>query len=354
MQMKRFAATAAFLATGTLLALTVHGGVLRPAVAAAQEGAVRPISITVFRGDLGESGIGLGSWGSGGAESSKEAILIGNSSIRVTTQGLYQGARLDFRNGVDLAQAFQNPRAYLRMQVRFTGSRASQNVFTGGGGPNIAGGPPPDFVGGPGGGPPPGFGGFPGGGVETTRRAASPFNKMRFVLVMGDGSRYELVRPVDVPPTEDPDSYVPLSFPIAAITKKVGAGKPAPSGQGAVLKQLAVFGDRPEQFYIGEIGVITDETDITVEPLEEQIYFANQQTLFVADAQGGATSLRYSWDFDASDGIQEDAQGRVAVRVFPRSGDDKGLKKYTVTLTVSDHDGLKKPVSTTQEIEVSD
>jgi hypothetical protein len=334
MRNKRIAAVTGTLALAALVAGAVNFGATPRVAKAAQDN--NRLSITVFRGELGESGIGLGPWGSGSAEASKDAVLVGTSSIKVTTQGMYQGARLDFRNGVNLEEAFRNPRAYLRFQVRFTGVGAVQTVQAGGGGAGADG--------------PGAIGGGPIGGVESVKRLASPFKNMRYVLVMGDGTRYELVRPVEVPPTEDPDSYVPLAFPLSAITKKLN-GKTL-TGQGAVVKQLAIFGDKYEQFYIGEINVIADETDIVVSPLEDQIFFANQTTAFVGNAEAGATTLRYSWDFDAKDGIQEDASGRVVSKVFPKRGE--GTSKYTVTLTVSDYDGIKKPQSVSQEIEVND
>lgn len=282
---------------------------------AARAQASRPVTISLFRGE-NAGNVQLSSWGSGKAESTKESVLVGDSSIKITTQGLYQGALLNFANPVDLSEALRNPNTYLRMQVRFVGS--SQNVFN-------------PFA------------------LETTQAAASPFERMRFLVTMADGSRYELVRPIDLPPTEDPEAYVPIAFPLGAIVKKAGAaGKTELTGDAARIKQLAIFGDKYQQFYIGEMNIITDDTDIQVSPLDDQIVFRNDTVRFIADAQGGATSLKYSWDFDASDGIQEDAEGRTVYRTFPKAG------KYTVTLTVSDLDGLKKPTKVSQEIEVSE
>lgn len=306
---------AAALACGVPFAAVAGGH------SAMQGAAGRPLALTLFRGDLGaNSNLALGSWGSGYAEVSKDRPFSGDSSIKATTNGMYQGARIDFKESVDLNDALRNKNAYMRFQLRFTGDGSTQANFD----PN---------------------------NLTTTSGLASPFKKMRFLLVMADGSRYELVRPVEVPPSDDPSGYIPLAFPIAALTKKMDATK-MPTGDGAKLKQIAIFGDRYQQFYIGEIGVITDETDLTVSPLEDQIFFANQTTAFVANAEGGASTLRYSWDFDASDGIQEDATGRSVTYVFPKSGQNQ--KTYKVTLTVSDVDGLKKPVSTTLEANVAD
>ena len=282
-----------------------------------------PVSMAIFRGD--DSNISLGSWGSGRLETSKDAVLVGSESLKITTQGFYQGGRIDFKQPVDLSSAFTNPRTYMRFQVRFTGAGSTAQNFD-------------ESTG------------------QTSAQAASPFKNMRFLLVMADGSRYELIRPVELPVTEDPDSYAPLTFPLAALSKKMTeGGKPLPTGDAAKIKQMAIFGDKYAAFYIGEIGVVTDATEITISPLDDQIFFAQQATSFVGNAEGGATTLRYSWDFDASDGIQEDAVGRVVSHIFPRVGSGKnGQATYKVTLTVSDVDGIKKPVSATQEAQVTD
>ena len=309
-----------YLSGGAVVALTSAVWGLDTAANAAQA-APAAVTIPIFRGELGGSAnIALGSWGSGQADASKEKVLVGANSIKVTTGGFYQGARLDFETPIDLAAAFLNNRTYIRFQIRFTGDNSTQS-------------------------------GFDQSSLQTAKHASSPFLKMRYLLVMADGTHYELIRPVEVPPTEDPDSYTPLAFPLAAILKQLPAGKKL-TGDGAKLKQLAIFGDRYADFLIGEIGVITDETEITVAPLDAPPAFAKSETTFVANAEGGASTLHYSWDFDASDGIQEDEEGRVATHVFPSSG--KGSKTYKITLTVSDIDGLKKPAVETLEMDVSD
>ncbi len=394
------------------------------------------ISTTLFAGETGD--VVPASWGSGKAEVSSENVLIGTRSLKITTQGLYQGARLDFKRPIDLSRAFASPSAYLRLQLHFV---PGQNVPAAGGGANSgsgggyagggsgypgggkggrsgggraggsggsgypggggggqggrSGGGRPGGSGGlgegggrpggsggggyPGGGRPGGSGGsgqgsgypgggggypggggggYPGGGqlgggggFGEGETVVSPFERMRFLLIMADGTRYELTRPVSLPPTEDETAYVPLSFPVAAALKKGGGVKasgPAPAGPGAQLAQLAIFGDKYQQFYLGEITVVTDDTEIAVEPLDEQTATINDALTFTGDAQGGASTLKYSWDFDAKDGVQEDKVGQNVSYTFRKAG------KYKVTLTVSDVDGLKKPATTTVELDVTE
>lgn len=320
---RRFAALAALMLVGCA-SLVITSNV-RAADGAQQD--LSRLAIPIFRGDLGpDANVSVSGWGSGSGEAARDVpALVGTSAIKATTMGMYQGVRLDFKRPIDLTDAFRSTKTYMRFQVRFTGAGASTT-------------------------------GFSEGGFQPVTRAASPFQKMRFLLVMEDGSQYELVRPVEVPPSDDPDQWVPMAFPLNAVAKQLPAGKTL-TGAGARLKQIAVFGDKYETFYIGEANVLVDETELSVAPLDDQIIFALQPITFVGSADGGASTVRFSWDFDARDGIQEDAVGRTVTYAFPRSGQQNNQqsgKKYTITLTVSDVDGMKKPVSTTLEVEVTD
>ena len=306
------ALAAATLTAGTILAAA-------PLVAHAHRQDIARLAFFLFRGDLSNGAISLGGWGSGMAEVAKGVSPpFGSQAIMITTHGLYQGGRLQFTTPPDLSAGFKNKATYLRFTVRFQGAGASRSVF------NSA---------------------FSQDNVQ----AVSPFRQMRYLLEMADGKKYELLRSAEIPPSEDLDRWVQLSFPLNAITKLNGGKEP--TGDGAKLKSVSIYGDRYQQFYLAEIGTVVDETEISIGPLDEQVFFAEQDTIFAGNAEGGAATLKYSWDFDASDGIQEDAIGRVITHVFPKSGGDK---KYTITLTVSDEDGIKKSAKTTLEANVSD
>jgi hypothetical protein len=100
--------------------------------------------------------------------------------------------------------------------------------------------------------------------------------------------------------------------------------------------------------YIGKISLVTDETPITIKPGDEYVQPMNTWLVFAADADGGASALHYSWDFDASDGIQEDAVGRQAKHFWKKPG------VYTVTCTVSDREGIKAPAKATWRVEITE
>jgi len=289
------------------IAVAVLGGAT---IAAARQGVV---TFPLYQGGTGS--VDLSAWGSGEAKEVDKPVLVGSRAIRITTQGLYQGGMLTFKQPIDLSAAFGNAKTYLRMQARFDTSQLTNLNFN---------------------------------DPFAQRVASSPFDRMRYVLTMADGSHYELIRPVVLPRSEDPDSYVPLSFPVAAILKKGDGSKASvPTGDGAKVKSIAIFGDKYSQFYIGEMEVLTDDTEINASPIEEPIVYVNDNVTFSGAAEGGASTLHYSWDFDASDGIQEDAVGRSVSHVFKTAG------KVTVTLTVSDEDGIKKPDSTSVTFDVT-
>lgn len=272
------------------------------------------VAFALYRGQ--EGGVDLGSWGSGSAAETDKTVLIGTRAIRITTQNLYAGGRILLKNPVDLSPAFANPKTYLRMQMRFDTTQVTQRNSR---------------------------------DPFAQRTQSAPFDHMRFVLTMADGKQYELTRPLVIPPTEDPDAYVPVSFPIAAILKKGdGTTAPVPTGDGAKVKEISVFGDKYSQFTIGEIEVLTDDTEISVAALDEPIVFVNDQITFTGSAEGGASTLHYSWDFDATDGIQEDAVGRTVTHVFRNAG------KVTVTLTVTDADGIKAKDQKSVTFDVTD
>ena len=72
-------------------------------------GAAPDEEVYIYRGGpVAQEGITAGGWGGGKAAESKEKILTGGQSIKIITQGLYAGARLDFAqptalftNGID-------------------------------------------------------------------------------------------------------------------------------------------------------------------------------------------------------------------------------------------------------------
>jgi hypothetical protein len=367
--------------------------------------------IVLFKGDKpADAGLVLSGWGSGDVRESGEAVYIGSTSLQVVTQSFYQGGRIALQQPVSLGSFVDNPAAYLIFQVRLP--RGTGSLYTGGygrgygmpgmpgipggmGAPEMGGlagarggrvggaaagagraagrtggmlggitGPP---TGGPGMGAPPGVGGVPGApSTGTGRRAGGTaggypgvpgygyggyrggytaptvttrvMKQMRVVIVTTDGKQYEAVAPFE-PPLTDQEGWFPIGIAL-------GAFKGLPPD--AKVKEIRVFGDAYGVFYVGEIRVATDPTPITGDAGEEQIVAANDLVRLEARASAGITPLKYSWDFDASDGIQEDAVGKVVTTRYRKPGE------YIVTLTVTDIYGLKKPFVATTKVTVNE
>lgn len=366
--------------------------------------------LVIFKGEKpADAGLVLSGWGSGDIRETGEAVYIGSTSLQVVTQSFYQGGRIALQQPVSLGNFASRPDAYLLFQVRLPGGTGS--LYTGGygrgygmpgipgapgmGGPGMGGlagprggrvggaatgtgraagraggmlggmgGPP---VGGPGMGAPPGAGGVPGApGAGTGRRTGGAaggypgmpgygyggyrggytpptmttrvMKQMRVVIVTTDGKQYEAVVPFE-PPITDQEGWFPIGVALGAFKGL---------SPDARIKEIRVFGDAYGVFYVGEIRVATDPTPITGDAGEEQIVAANDLVRLEARASAGITPLKYSWDFDASDGIQEDAVGKVVTTRYRKPGE------YTVTLTVTDIFGLKKPFVATTKITVNE
>ena len=162
---------------------------------------------------------------------------------------------------------------------------------------------------------------------------------MRMVITTTDGLRSE--------------AYVPISSGgnNANGWKQVGVPLQAIAGfdrTNKIVKEVAFAGDATSTFFVGEMRILNDATPLYVEPNVRDLNLAlGDEVEFMAFGTGGASILKYAWDFDSSDGVQTDAEGQVIKRKFRKPG------KYTITLTVSDIFGLKKPFSTTIQAEVN-
>jgi hypothetical protein len=329
----------------TLLPLLLVGGLPGAPLARAAAPAV-----VIYRGDpAAASGIRLAGWGSGLAIDSQAEAFSGARSLKVSVDGFYSGARLIFDQPIDLTGQVNDPTGYLEMIVQFLPGRikslagtydSTSDVGYGGygsslPGPSGSGGPP--GLGGPG-----GYPGGLGGDLGTGQPVQPDTRQLRVVLVFDGGQAVSGNQPVVTFPTPDP-KWVRVAIPFAAFKIQ----KRLPSYR---LKELRLFGDSPDTFYVGEIRTLSDNDPISIDPLDEQVVAVGDKVEFVAHAEAGVATLRYSWDFDASDGIQEDAVGPRVSHIY-RKPSPEG-KPFVVTLTVTDLSAVKEPARLTTTIEV--
>jgi len=292
------------------------GSLLIAAVAAcfvcafAAQGAPAP-EVAIFNGgDPSDQGIILGSWGSGTAAKTKEQVLDGAWSIKITTQGLYSGAKIDFAQPVTLFSNGIDPTRYIQFAFFF---KDIQEVN-------------------------------PAQGTDSTWADVEPYkkpkaSKMRFVFVSDKGETVEAIEPTGA--LDPDDNWMRIAVPLAKF-------KPREGITSFAMKRFMVFTDIPSTFYLGAMKLVTDTTPIKVDPLDPRVVAVMDTQFFVARATGGVSSLNYAWDFDASNGIQVESTEPVVKHQYRTGG------VYTVTLTVSDADGLKEPVTVSTTIEVTD
>jgi hypothetical protein len=225
-------------------------------------------------------------------------------------------------------------------------------------GPGTGGGPSPGGIGGEGG--PPGApgsgGGFGGRGqdgglsskpLKVTYQTPQSMKNVRIVLVTTTGRQLETLLPLDS--AVDDGLWKRVSIPISVI--------PGIQADNAKIKEVRLFGDAPGIMRLGNIAVIVDQTPITVDSLPNRDLARLASHDFRVAARAGITPLSVSWDWDAADGIQEEAVGRFVSHAFRKESaydrDTNKIQDSVVTVTVKDLYGIKKPVVTKFAIHVT-
>ncbi len=329
-------------ASSGIAGLLALGGIAAGLVGAGRTAHARQAAptVSIFNGTpVQSSGITLNSWGSGSITEDQKSIYSGSESLRIVTHGQFQGASLRLAHPIDLGSFVADKGAYLQLAVLMptTGGAAG-----GTGGPSVGppGGFPGGFPGGPGG--PGGLsssggpGGKFGGGAAAATGQRSAINNIRMVLLRPGGKGTEVVLPV---------ASGALDSAWRLVSVSVGA-IPGITQDNAKFSEIRLFGDSPGVMYVGRIGVVVDNAPIKIEPVIDMIVGVRAPYRYVASASAGPTPLKYSWDWDNADGIQEESVGRSVTHTYYKEGDFVG------TLTVSDVYGFKAPVSTRFKIHV--
>lgn len=287
-----------------------------------------------------EQGIGLMGWGSGTISETDEAKFEGSWSLRITTRNLFQGGLIRLSKPVDLSGQFADKNNLLRIALR--APETAMLISSGGGGKPGGGGAGVGDAGGAlkGGGKGGPESGGQGRGLGTTTSSTAPALKtLRFVITTTDGLKSEAYVPIATSGSGE-RGWKTVALPLVAIRGLDRTNK--------IVKEIGVSGDSLAIFYIGEMRVFSDTTPISGEVNFKSMNLAlGDERELRATGYGGASVLRYTWDFDSKDGIQVDAEGQVIKKKFRRPG------AYTITLTISDAAGLKKPYTTTAQVTVN-
>lgn len=336
--------------------------------------------------DVKDQGITIKSWGSGTISETDETAYEGTHSIRVSTKNYFQGGLIGFGNPIDLSKDYLSKSNLLKLTFKLADSGVLRGggglgggkggLFGGGGaglggggrGPGGGPGSGPGFgagqrggggLGGPAGGvgPPGGFGGGqrggPGGfggqrgglggpgGPGAGGATAPVLKQLRLIISTTDGLKSEVYVPANTNSASD-QGWTTVAIPLQAISGLDRTNK--------VISGIGIAGNTTATFYVGDLRVIDDTTPIRGETNvpngELNVALGDEYTL-TGTGFGGASILRYTWDFDDKDGIQVDAEGQSVNRRFRKPGN------YVITLTISDYYGLKPPYSTTIKVVVN-
>ncbi|HJP83677.1 MAG TPA: PKD domain-containing protein [Fimbriimonadaceae bacterium] len=299
-----------------------------------------------------DQGISLKSWGAGTASETDELAYEGGHSIRISTRNSFSGGLILYSTPVALADEFGDKNNLLRLTYRSAENTVLNGGRPGGTGPG-AGAPGSNGPGGKGGGGVagggggaaggPGTGEFGGGGrgqgTSGANSAPQKLETIRLIVTTTDGKNSEAYIPVSTNGSGD-KGWRTAAIPLQSIRGFDRTNKE--------VKQIALSGDITTTFYVGDMRVVNDTTPITGDVNVRELNLALGDFVNLgANGYGGSSILKYSWDFDDKDGIQEDAAGQFIRHQFRKPG------TYTITLTVSDEFGLKKPYSTTIKAKVN-
>ncbi|MGO8672444.1 MAG: PKD domain-containing protein [Capsulimonadaceae bacterium] len=173
---------------------------------------------------------------------------------------------------------------------------------------------------------------------------APPVTTFRIRFTLANGSEAEILRPMpSVREFDDPvTTWRSLAIPLSVLQ--------FPAGQdNSPLKSITIGADGDATVYIGQINLVDDDTPIMCTAGDNQDVAAGDDVTFEGQARGGVSMLNYSWDFNASDGIMDEADGPTVTHEYAT-----GNKDYTATLTVTDIDGIKKPCVSTTVVKVEE
>jgi hypothetical protein len=340
--------------------------------------------LKLYDGLLTESEVGavVGTWGGGTCEETEDRHLgERDHSLKMEIKGLYEGARLDFARPVDFAG--QEKGAYLVLELALPqkkevqsgavgelGGMMGEGGMTGMGeesmmdmpGMGMEGAPPmgmgmeggmaedgtmtmgPGAMG-PGVMPPAGDGaGGEGAGVEAgggggVAPKESAIEHLRIVLIYEQGMRVIPRYRIREECFDAATSWVHLDIPLAQAVS-------SPNVSGS-LRRIALLGDGEGEVYVGQalLALDADPLDFAIKAgtgAEDEITVrAGESVDFYLEAKKDRRGLiRYTWDFDEKDGIQEDHVFLSPEETVPVTKEEAGT--YTLTVTAHDEDQVKE------------
>lgn len=299
------------VAAGLMLALAF-------APAAGAQGLFAEPEQVIYGGNpAAQAGISLMNWGGGVCKESTRNTLAGSRSIEITPKGLYQGGVIEFATAQDLTKWFDDHDAYLQFVTRLYDVQESYDPWAVG----VAAPGATDIYG-------------------QAKRTGRPVRRVQVMLFFEGGRSTECQVEVNAFKLAE-GGWMNVSFPFAALREHLEL----PAYR---LTRIVISGDGTETFHVGEIRIVRDTAPLEANADEDKESARYYSILFRGTAQTGASAVRYTWDFDKRNGIQEEAVGDIVYHRYPNAGD------YVATLTVSDVFGLKKPSVSTVNVTINE
>lgn len=293
-----------------------------------------------------QAGMKIGSWGGCAVKEVTKGTYSGSRAVEVTANGLFTGGRIDFLSPIDLTSEFKDPSTYLQIVCKFGADQGTTGgIFPGAGG--LAGMPTMPNMGRTGGigGMMPGMGTMPGMSGAAGANTPIPSKRMQVIIEFDNGQFAECDEDVTSFSVND-DGWMNISYPLSILKRGLEMDT-------FKIKRIAVCGDGTEVFRIGEIRTEFDTSPLSavIDSGEDKEVARNDRVQFTASSNAGASAVKYTWDFDASDGIQEEGLGEIVYHRFRKATD---TQPYIVTLTVTDIYGIKKPAVATVAVKVNE
>ena len=149
---------------------------------------------------------------------------------------------------------------------------------------------------------------------------------LRVVIFTDQGPVVADSVPVGVMP-KDKQGWTPVAIPLSQFRGVEGAKS---------VRAVGIFSDQSDVFYLGRVALLIDRrpVELTVEA-EPGITRINQIIDFSVELRGGPVNPEISWDFDESNGMQQQAVGPKVKYIYKAPGD------YIATCTVRDRGGVQ-------------
>ena len=294
--------------------------------------------------------LSISNWGGGSGQDSTETYIFGGHSLKVTTLDLFQGAQITFPTPISLV----GDNRVFQMTLRRGGATLHYDPRT------TSTLPPGEASNGTFGQPTGGFGNASQGqgrgqGRNGRRRgqrnrgggqAEAPVipavANLRLSFTFADGRQSDILRPMpDASDALAGEGWYSVNVPVSAL--KLG------SGATPLLKSVTVGGDHYGVFFVGRIKLGTDTPTLAITIDAPDSVLPGQPVTLTTKGSSGFSALKYTWDVDASDDTPDQLTGETVTTRYFEGGQD-----HTITLTVTDLDGLKTPVTVTKVIHVKE